>query len=113
MMEIGSISQQSNSAPKSSVPERVEQERKSGPLAVEPKQDEKKVSSEEILTKIKDLTDGGMHSVRFEMDGESKALVVKIYSQDNELIRQVPSEELLGASKVLRDFRGMLFDDKG
>lgn len=112
-MEIGSISQLNNSTQKPSTPEKVEQERSGGPFAGGQKLDEKKVSPEEILTKIKDLTDGGMHSVRFEMDSASKALVVKIYNQDDELVRQVPSEELLGASKVLRELRGILFDDKG
>jgi flagellar protein FlaG len=113
MMEIGSLSQLNNSVQKPSASEKVEQERNGGPFAAAPKLDEKKVSPEEILTKIKDLTDGGMHSVRFEMDRASRELVVKIYNQEEELVRQVPSEELLGASRVLREYRGLLFDDKG
>ena len=113
-MEIGSLPQVSNSPQQPSAPERVEKDRESKLLEVEPKQDEKKVASEEILTKIKDLTEGGLHSVRFEMDKEVNTLVVKIYDkQSDEVIRQVPAEELMNTAKNLRDYRGLLVDDRG
>lgn len=71
-------------------------------------------SPQEFLKKIEELTDGGTRSVRFEMDNELKMLVVKIFNNDtNELVRQVPSESLLGTTKALQEFRrGLVVDDK-
>ncbi|OHB33463.1 MAG: hypothetical protein A2X84_13710 [Desulfuromonadaceae bacterium GWC2_58_13] len=112
-MKIGSYAPTNNNSQQSSASEKVERERKVGMLSVEPKQDEKKIAPEEILDKIKTLTDGGMHSVRFEMDPDVNTLVVKIYDRDTEeLVRQIPAEELLGVAKDLRDYRGLLVDQK-
>lgn len=75
---------------------------------------EAKGASDEILKKIQELTDGGNHSVRFEMDSEINVLVVKVYnSKTDELVRQIPAESLLGTAKALREFsRGLMVDDK-
>lgn len=69
------------------------------------------VSPEEILTKIKALTDDGIYSVRFENDGRSKELVITLVDSDSgEVIRQIPPEEVLGASENLANLRGSLLD---
>jgi len=72
---------------------------------------EDKVAAEELLNKIKQLTEDGMYSVRFENDEKSHSLVVKVVdSKTNEVIRQVPSEELLGLRERLTEFQGNLID---
>jgi len=78
------------------------------------KQGGQKVDSGEILRKISEMTDGGRHSVRFEMDSEVNILVVKVFdSNTNELVTQIPAESLLGTTKSLQEFRrGMMVDDQ-
>lgn len=73
-----------------------------------------KNSSDAILKKIQALTEGGNHSVRFEMDNEINMLVVKVFdSKTDELVRQIPAESLLGTAKALQEFRrGLVVDDK-
>lgn len=66
---------------------------------------------EELLDQIKALTENGIYSVRFENDERSRALVVKIVdSETQEVIRQVPAEEMLGLKKALTDFQGNFVD---
>jgi flagellar protein FlaG len=66
---------------------------------------------EEVLGKIKALTENGMYSVRFESDTKSHQLVVKIVdSQTQEVIRQVPAEAMLGLKEALTDFQGNFVD---
>ena len=73
----------------------------------------KKVQPEEILDQIKALTEDGLYSVRFENDERSKELVVKIVDADTqEVIRQVPAEEVLGIKAALADLQGQLVDVK-
>jgi flagellar protein FlaG len=73
--------------------------------------DKKNVQAEELLTQIKSLTENGLYSVRFENDERSKQLVVKIVdSETQEVIRQVPAEELLGIKAALAELQGNLID---
>lgn len=80
----------------------------------QPQLAEKRISAEEFLKNVKALTDGGQHSVRFEMDHEVNMMVVKIYdSKSNEMIQQIPAESLLGTTKALQEYRrGLVVDDK-
>ena len=69
----------------------------------------KQVQPEELLQQIKSLTEDGLYSVRFENDERSNGLIVKIVNRENgEVIRQVPSEELLEITSALDDLRGNL-----
>lgn len=71
----------------------------------------KNVQAEELLSQIKALTENGLYSVRFENDERSKQLVVKIVDSDTqEVIRQVPAEELLGMKAALAELQGNLVD---
>lgn len=71
----------------------------------------KNIQAEELLTQIKALTENGLYSVRFENDERSKQLVVKIVDNDTqEVIRQVPAEELLGMKAALAELQGNLVD---
>jgi len=96
--------------------EQIESNRKSAKEQPQPEQaqaESKKVQPEEILTQIKALTEDGLYSVRFENDDRSKELVVKIVDVDTqEVIRQVPAEELLGMKAALEDLQGKLVDVK-
>nr|WP_320113730.1 flagellar protein FlaG [uncultured Desulfuromonas sp.] len=75
---------------------------------------EEKVQPEELLDQIKALTEDGLYSVRFENDDEAKQLVVKIVDTDtDEVIRQVPAEEVLSLSVRLEELRGNIVNTEG
>ena len=44
------------------------------------------------------------------MDKESKRIVVRILDEQNQVIKQVPPEELLQIAKKLRELEGVIFD---
>lgn len=71
------------------------------------------VAPEEVLNKIKDLTEGGMHSVRFEMNADLEKLVISVVDKESgETIRQIPPEDLINSSVYLKELRGSLLDMK-
>ncbi len=95
--------------------DQVNDSRKKAVDLVQSEQVEKKqVQPEELLQQIKSLTEDGLYSVRFENDERSSGLIVKIVNRENdEVIRQVPSEELLEISAALEDLRGNLVNTEG
>ncbi|WP_321533249.1 flagellar protein FlaG [uncultured Desulfuromonas sp.] len=73
-----------------------------------------KVQPEELLNQIKSLTEDGVYSVRFENDDEANRLVVKVVdSKTDEVIRQVPAEEVLSLSVRLEELRGNIVNTEG
>lgn len=69
------------------------------------------VQPEELLNQITALTEDGLYSVRFEKSREFDELVVKIVdSQTDEVIRQVPADEVLGVKASLAELRGQIVD---
>lgn len=76
--------------------------------------DANKVQPEELLDQIKGLTENGVYSVRFETDETLDAMVVKVVDRDSdEVIRQIPPEELLHLMENLKELRGNLVDIVG
>ncbi len=73
--------------------------------------DKKQVQPEELLKQIKALTKDGLYSVRFENDTELGELVVKVVNPEtDEVIRQIPPQELLELAQKLNDLRGNIVD---
>ena len=73
----------------------------------------KNLQPEELISQIKAITEDGLYSVQFE-NNESGSLVVKVVDrQTNEVIRQIPPEELLELSKHLKELSGNLVDTLG
>lgn len=76
--------------------------------------EKKDVQPEELIQQIKALTEDGLYSVRFENDAEANELVVKVVdSKTDEVIRQIPPEELLHLIERLNDLRGNIVDTEG
>ncbi len=68
---------------------------------------QKRIQPEELLDQIKSITDDGAYSVRFEKDDDIGELIVKVVDQQtDEVIRQIPPEELVNLSKHLQELRG-------
>ncbi|RLB70152.1 MAG: flagellar biosynthesis protein FlaG [Deltaproteobacteria bacterium] len=92
--------------------DQVSDARKKAVDLVQSEQAEKKqIQPEELLKQIKSLTEDGLYSVRFENDERTDGLVVKIVNRENdEVIRQVPAEEMLELKATLDDLRGNIID---
>ncbi|MDY0190559.1 MAG: flagellar protein FlaG [Desulfuromonas sp.] len=70
-----------------------------------------KLQPEELLSQINALTEDGLYSVRFENNTDADQLVVKIVdTQTDEIIRQVPAEEVLNLSVRMDELRGNIVD---
>ncbi|MDO3377961.1 flagellar protein FlaG [Geoalkalibacter halelectricus] len=75
---------------------------------------EPQVDSVELLNRIKELTDNGAYSVRFEKNQDINDVVVKLVdSKTGDIIRQIPAEELLGLNKQLKDLRAVMISKQG
>lgn len=75
---------------------------------------EDKVAPEELVNQIKALSENGVYSVRFENDDTIDEMVVKVVDREtDEVIRQIPPEELIAIMKNLRDIRGGIIDTVG
>lgn len=116
-MEIGSMSSMSAMLPgqaRSTGAVKVEEKRRDSSLAMDaPARDAKKVAPEEILNKIKELTEDGLYSVRFERNEDARDLVVQVVDRESgEVLRQIPAEEILNLSKRLDDLRGGIINTK-
>ncbi|WP_429884580.1 flagellar protein FlaG [Geoalkalibacter halelectricus] len=78
------------------------------------KKSEPQVDSVELLNRIKELTDNGAYSVRFEKNQDINDVVVKLVdSKTGDIIRQIPAEELLGLNKQLKDLRAVMISKQG
>ena len=87
---------------------RAENQANDQPEQKGPKSD---IQPEELLSQIKALTEHGLYSVRFEQDDKARQLVVKIVDRETqEVVRQVPAEEILGLRQALTEFRGNFVD---
>ena len=72
------------------------------------------IQPEELLQQINALTEDGVYSVRFENDAPSGNMVVKVVDRNtDEVIRQIPPDELLDLTKRLNDLRGNLVKAEG
>jgi len=114
-MNVEGISSTGNSAMRLSDPaQKIDANRKVKDEPVsEPQVDQSRVPPEELLQQIKSLTEEGLYSVRFEKDRVADQLVVKIVdSETDEVIRQLPAEELIALRAALEDLRGNIVNTK-
>ena len=95
--------------------DQVERQRKESELSLtETRQDEKKVNPEEILDKIKGISENGKYSVRFEKNEDLQEFIVKVVDpQTDEVIRQLPPEELLEFKHQMKELSGNVVNFEG
>lgn len=75
---------------------------------------ENKVSPSEILDKIKKVSQDGLYSVRFEKNESLDEFIVKVVDREtDEVIRQIPPEEILGVRVKLLEFTGNIVSSEG
>ena len=69
------------------------------------------IQPEELLDKIKALTENGLYGVRFEYNDRADKLIIRLIdAESGEQIRQIPPEELVDASITLKQLSGNLID---
>jgi flagellar protein FlaG len=73
----------------------------------------KEVQPEELLKQIKAITEDGLYSVQFENNDENETVVKVIDRETQEVIRQIPPEELLELTKHLNEMQGNIVDTVG
>jgi len=97
--------------------EQIDSQRKSkDSITQEPKSGSEtpKIQPEELLDQIKAVTENGAYSVRFERDDDLTDLVVKIFDNETqEVIRQIPAEELLNFKATFEELVGNIVNTKG
>ena len=110
-MQIETIGTAVASPPRMNEPARQVERGREEREEVQNSSQKRQTQPEELLKQIKNITEDGLYSVRFERDSGSNTLVVKIVdSETDEVIRQIPQEELLELSKHLEELNGNLVD---
>ena len=110
-MQIEAIGTAVASPPRMNEPARQVERGREEREEVQNSSQKRNTQPEELLKQIKTITEDGLYSVRFERDSGSNTLVVKIVdSETDEVIRQIPQEELLELSKHLEELNGNLVD---
>lgn len=73
----------------------------------------KDIQQEELLSVIKGITENGLYSVKFE-NNDNEQLIVKVIDRNtDEVIREIPPEELQQLTKRLQSLQGNLVDTVG
>ena len=68
---------------------------------------------DQAVEKIKDAVQTVSQKLEFSVDKETDDIVVKVLDKESgEVIRQIPSEELLNIAKALDKLQGLLFKDQ-
>lgn len=76
-------------------------------------QETPKIQPEEFLSQVKSLTQDGLYSVRFERSDDIADVVVKIFDNGtNEVVRQIPAEELVNFKVNFAELVGNLINAK-
>ncbi|MCL2791010.1 MAG: flagellar protein FlaG [Desulfobulbus sp.] len=113
-MNIDIIGSANLSPPRINEPaQQVDRRRQDGQQQSSATSQDSKMQPEELLNQIKALVEDGLYSIRFERDRATEALVVRIVDSENQLIRQIPPEELIKLNKLLEELNGNLVDTIG
>lgn len=76
---------------------------------------EKRESEPELYGLVKEMNQAmtSFTSLRFNVDQESKTYVVSIVDEEtDEVVRQIPSDNMADLAERMRDLEGLLFDVK-
>ena len=112
-MNIEAMGAANSTPPRINEPsQQVERKRQDSQQQPQSTPQENKMPPEELLGQIKAITEDGLYSVRFERDDGTEDLIVKIVdSETDEVIRQIPPEELINLSKHLKELTGNLVNN--
>lgn len=70
-------------------------------------------AAKQVASQINEFLRSSASDIQFSIDGDSSDLVVRIVdSQTQEVIRQIPSEDMLAISRSLTQMTGVLLNQK-
>ena len=108
-MQIEAIGTAVASPPRMNEPARQVERGREEREEVQNNSQKRNTQPEELLKQIKTITEDGLYSVRFERDSGTDELVVKITDREtDEVIRQIPSKEMLELAQALERLQGLL-----
>ena len=80
-------------------------------MALDPKQQEKQVK--EAISKLNELAKANNQQLGFRMDPHINGPVITVHNtQSGELVRTIPSEEVLRVAKSIDSLKGVIFSEK-
>lgn len=80
-------------------------------VEVQASEDQAPVQGEELLEQLKPISQDGLYSIRFENSDQADEIIIKIIDREtDEVIRQVPAEEVLDLKQSLTELRGNIID---
>lgn len=85
------------------------------PTDINPIRNNESVSIEELENAVREINVFFKlveRSLRFEIDKTSENIVIQVINETGEIIRQLPSKEMLELSQRLEDVRGLLFEER-
>jgi flagellar protein FlaG len=72
-----------------------------------------KEEADEIVESLYELTEMLQTSITFKVDKETNSVVIKVIDKKNdEVIRQIPNEEILKLRKKMNEMTGILLSEK-
>ena len=87
------------------------------PTAAEAAEEASAEAGPEEIAKVEDAANemlaNGPVRVSIARDDDSGRVVVRMYDEDDQLLSQFPSEDLLRTAEQLEGMRGLLFEGKG
>jgi flagellar protein FlaG len=79
------------------------------PLSIKPSEEELK----DVVKAVNDFVNPFNNSLQFSIDKDSDTMVVKVIdTSTKEVIKQIPSEEMLALAKALDQLKGLLVKQK-
>lgn len=73
-----------------------------------------KTAVKDVVDRLNTIEDFHDRGIRFSVDEETEKVVIKIVdSNTNEVIRQIPPEEVLNMIRRLDEFQGLLINKRG
>ena len=117
-MNVDTISNAGLTLPQQARPaEQIDSGRKAKESTVQMEQQSggnQKVQPEELLDQIKKIAQDGAYSVRFERNDEISDVVVKIFDNETqEVVRQIPAEQILNFRASFEELIGNLVNTEG
>ena len=73
------------------------------------------ISDEKVnqaVSQLKDYAEKYQREIRFSVDQESGRTVVRLLDNNNKVLRQIPSEDLLNLAKSIEQNKGLFFKDE-
>ena len=92
----------------------IKNQHKYSKVSLKSEPEENKLLTTEILDKIREISKDGLYSVRFEKSDQINELIIKVVDRNtDEVILQIPPEEILGMRAKMLEIKGNIVRSEG